>query len=439
MCGILHSIENGDIVKSITLANDAFIHTQNKWEKIQDPKRLIEILQDILDTLMSENLPVKSIGITGQMHGIVYLDKSGTPLSELKIWQDARGNLEYKDGYTYAEYITAKTGYPVATGYGAVTYFYDKINGLVPKNAAGFCTIHDLAAMTLCNRPQPLVHPSNAASFGLYDIKNNHFDKKATELLGLDFSLFPSVSKGIEKLGEYKGIPVAVAIGDNQASFLGSVRDMENSVLVNVGTGSQISQLAYSVPENKVLDCRPLLDDSYIIAGSALAGGRAYAMLEQLFLEIAEKVTGQRPKSAYPAMDKLMENTSDIISPLKIDTCFCGMRSNPQKRGSISNISNDNFTMAHLCDGVMCGMVNELYETYKDIQSSSSITPKAMVGSGNAIRNNPPLKQRFEKTFRLALSVPVNKEEAAFGASLYSLCTAGVFDDISKAQKLIKY
>lgn len=439
VCGIIHNVENGEIVKSVTLDNDAFISTANEWEKIQDAKRLLEILQNILDTLLSKNLPVKSIGITGQMHGIVYIDKNGAPLSELKIWQDGRGNIEYKDSKTYAEFITAKTGYAMATGYGTATYFYDNINGLVPKDAVGFCTIHDLAAMTLCKRADALVHPSNAASFGLFDIKNNLFDKKAVELLGLDFSLFPTVSKGIEKLGEYKGIPVAVAIGDNQASFIGSVRDMENSVLVNVGTGSQISCLSHSVPKNKALDCRPLLDGSYIIAGSALAGGRAYAILERLFAEIAEKVTGQKTKSAYPAMDKLMADTSKIDSPLQIDTTFCGTRSNPDKRGSISNISTENFTMAHLCDGVMCGMVDELYEMYKDIQSSSNTMPKLMIGSGNAIRCNPPLMQRFENTFNLSLSVPANKEEAAFGASLYSLCAAGVFDDITKAQKLIKY
>ena len=37
------------------------------------------------------------------------------------------------------------------------------------------------------------------------------------------------------------GTPVCVACGDNQASFLGSVGDLAGSVLVNVGTGGQVS------------------------------------------------------------------------------------------------------------------------------------------------------------------------------------------------------
>ncbi len=439
VCGILHRIENGEIIKSITLPNNTFIPTANEWEKIQDTKKLLGVLQNVLDNLIAENLPVKSIGVTGQMHGIVYLDKFGNPLSELKIWQDSRGNLEYKNGKTYAEYITEKTGYPVATGYGAVTYFYDMANGLLPQNTATFCTIHDLAVMTLCGNTSPLVHPSDAASFGLYDIKNNCFDKAAIETLGLDYSLFPNISKGIEKAGEYKGIPVSVAIGDNQASFIGSVCDMEHSILVNVGTGSQISCLTHTVPEDKTLDCRPLLDGSYILAGSALAGGRAYAVLEKFFKEIAQKVSGLEIKSAYPAMDELMKDLDNLSSPLNIDTTFSGTRANPEKRGSIANISTENFTMAHFCDGVMCGMVNELYDMYKNIKFSSKATHEFMIGSGNGIRFNAPLRQRFERIFSLPLKMPSHKEEAAFGASLYALCAAGVFKDIKDAQKLIKY
>ena len=439
VCGVLHSITDGTIIKTVTLANDTFIETENSWEKIQDTKKLIGILKGIADTLLAENLPVRSIGITGQMHGIVYLDKDGNPLSELKIWQDGRGNLTYKDGKTYSEYMSEKTGYSLATGYGAVTYFYDAKNGLLPENTAVFCTIHDLAAMMLCDKIAPLVHPSDAASFGLYNLKENCFDKNAIKSLDLDYSLFPKISKGIEKMGEYKGIPVSVAIGDNQASFLGSVSDMENSILVNVGTGSQISCLTRTLETDSDLDFRPLLDSSYIIAGSALAGGRAYAVLEKFLRDVAITVSGKEIDSAYGAMDKLMQNYTPKTSPLKVDTAFSGTRKNPEKKGSITGISTDNLTMGNLCDGVMCGMVNELYEMYREILKTTNKNHKTMVGSGGGIRQNNSLSVRFENIFELPLEIPKHTEEAAFGASLFGLCAAGVFENINEAQKLINY
>lgn len=439
VCGIAHDIKTGEIVKSITKANSGFIKTKNSWEKIQDPKSLIALLKDIYAELKQEG-EIASIGITGQMHGIVYLNDKGEPLSELKIWQDGRGNLEYKDGLTYAEYMTKITGYPLATGYGAVTYFYDKINGLVPKDAVTFCTIHDLASMTLSNEIKPLLHPSDAASLGLFDLKNNCYDKIAIEKLGLNYNMFPAVCDGFTLIGKTDdGIPVGVAIGDNQASFLGSVSNMEESLLVNVGTGSQISCLVDKIPENSELDCRPLLDNSFILAGSSLCGGRSYAILESFLREVASIVSGSEIKSAYPAMDKLMENYESVEKPLMVKTLFSGTRKNPEKRGEILHIGIDNFNMASLCDGFMCGMVNELCDMFNEMKPLLTKNRVSMVGSGNGVRNNKPLKKRFEEIFGFKMLVPKHKEEAAFGGSLYALTAAGVFSNIAEAQKLIKY
>ena len=439
VCGIVIDIENEKIVKSLNRKNDTFIKTENSFEKIQDPKKLIGILNGILSDLLAEFSEISAIGITGQMHGIVYLNAEGEPISPLKIWQDGRGNLEFKDSLTYAQYITKETGYPVATGYGAVTYFYDKINGLVPSDTVSFCTIHDLAAMVLANRKEPLLHPSDAASFGLFDLKSNSFDTLAIKKLGLDPNLFPKVSSGFALAGNYKGIPVSVAIGDNQASFLGSVSNPKESILVNVGTGSQISGYANILTKIDGLDCRPLLDDSYILAGSSLCGGRAYAILEKLFKEVAETVCQTEVKSAYPAMDRLMENYDNSLPPLNVSTLFSGTRANPNLKGGIENIGVDNFTMAGLCDGFMVGMASELFDMYQEILPHLSKKPTLMIGSGNGIRMSPFLQKRFENIFGLKMQVPVHTEEAAFGASLYALVAAKVFPDIITAAKLIKY
>ena len=437
VCGILVNNENGNVVKSITLDNNTCIKSDNESFKIQDADTLIGIATEIYEKL-SENLTPTSIGITGQMHGIVYLNDNGEVLSPLKIWQDGRGDLPYKNGLSYAEYMSDATGYSLATGYGAVTYFYDTLNGLVPEGTAKFCTIHDLLAMTLCGRKTPLVHSSDAASIGLFDIKKNAFDIDTIKRLGLDASLFPDVCGGFEIIGHKGDVPIAVAIGDNQASFLGSVANPEDAILINVGTGSQISLSSDNLPDNKSIDCRPLLPGSYILAGSSLCGGRAYALLEKLFREIAERVTGEKVKSAYPAMDKIMENYSGEKS-LNVSTVFDGTRSNPEKRGSISGIGTENLTMAALCDGFMNGMAEELYAMFCDMKPYIKSEKKLLVGSGNGIRFNAPLRKKFENLFGLKMVIPAGKEEAAFGSVLYSLVAAGIKSDFSKAAKFIKY
>lgn len=439
VCGILVDLNSGCVELSRTLPNDTFIKTENPAEKLQDPKRLIEILKSVLDELLAQNRPVASIGITGQMHGIVYLNKKGQPISELKIWQDGRGDLPYKNGLTYAEYMSQKTGYQLATGYGAVTYFYDMINGLVPSDTACFCTIHDLAAMTLCGKPAPLLHPSDAASLGLFNIKDGCYDKAAIESLGLNYNLFPTVCSDYTLMGHYNGIPVSVSVGDNQASFLGSVKNPNESLLINVGTGSQISCLANAIPNGTTLDCRPLINGSYILAGSSLCGGRAYSILEQFLRGVVKDIAGVEIKSAYPAMDRLMENYICDNEPLNVTTLFSGTRIEPQKRGSIENITVNNLTTASLCDGFMQGMVSELAQMFESLKPYAFGRPKYMVGSGNGIRNNLPLRKKFEAAFNVKMQIPAHKEEAAFGAALYSLVAAGIFASIDKAAKLIKY
>ena len=53
---------------------------------------------------------------------------------------------------------------------------------------------------------------------------------------------------------------VSVALGDNQASFLGSVGP-EERLLLNVGTGSQISAYTDRLIETGEADCRTYLGD----------------------------------------------------------------------------------------------------------------------------------------------------------------------------------
>ena len=63
--------------------------------------------------------------------------------------------------------------------------------------------------------------------------------------------------------GYFEKIPVYAAIGDNQASFLGSVRDKDHSIHITVGTSSQISIYTDRYMEIDSLDTRPLPGGGY--------------------------------------------------------------------------------------------------------------------------------------------------------------------------------
>ena len=440
LCGIVLDTQTGETLHTTNRPNNSSLPPRFEGEKAQNAKLIVSEMLSIAEELIAKEHEIASIGVAGQMHGIVYLDKNGHPISDLITWQDARGGMPFKDDETYAEHLSKISGQQIASGYGSVTHFYNAQNGLVPPDAVTFCTIQDLIALALTEQTTPRVHISNAASFGLFDSEHSAFDHASIKRANLSASLFPLVEAETSLLGRTpSGIPVAVAIGDNQASVLGSVAEPETSILVNVGTGSQISAVVNDYVANTQQELRPLTEHNYLLAGSSLCGGRAYSILEKFFRSVAEEVTGAPIKSAYPSMDRLTADLTPPSDSLQVSTLFSGTRKEPSLRGMIEQIGTENLTMRHLCWGVMHGIVQELYDIYHNLLPHLTQTPARLVGAGNGIRNNPALVKLFSEAFGLPLYIPAHREEAAFGAALFSLVASGAYSDFSQAQALVRY
>ncbi|HNX13313.1 MAG TPA: FGGY family carbohydrate kinase [Oscillospiraceae bacterium] len=437
ICATVVEGVSGEVLETVNTANVTFLPSQT-WAKIQDPVKILSKAETLIAELTQKHASIGAIGVTGQMHGIVYLDSNGQAVSPLYIWQDGRGDLVYQENQTYTQYLSDLTGYHLATGYGAVTHFYNLKTSLVPKEAVTFCTIHDYVALKLAGRDYPLTHTSDAASFGLFDLQNVRFDITALEKAGMNPSIFPAVTDQFEVIGKTDGgIPVSVAIGDNQAGFLGSVKDPQASILVNVGTGSQISLLADTYRREKAMETRPLTEKSFLLVGASLCGGRAYAILEHFFRSVIE-MTGISSDRLYPNMDKLSEGFETLEDKLIISTQFSGTREDPALRSSIQNLGIDNFTPQHFIVGVLEGVVNELYLMYKQLNINDH-QRTVLIGSGNGIRNSAVMRKMFSLKFGLPIRVPLYKEEAAYGAALSAMTACGFYADILQAQQIIRY
>ena len=412
VCGIVLDAESGKLLRSCTKNSDAFIPSNNDWEKIQSVDKIMSVAKEILDGIITDD--VKVIGVTGQMHGIVYTDKDGKAVSPLYIWQDERGNQPYKNT-TYAKYLES------FAGYGNVTDFYNRENGIRPQNAVSYCTIHDYFVMQLCGLTEPLIHLSDAASFGCFDIKTNEFSYDYNAKVTADYDV----------AGEYKGIPVSVAIGDNQASVLSTLKD-EKNILLNVGTGSQVSVISDVPVTADNIETRPYFEGKYLIVGSALCGGRAYSLLKDFYSEILGYVKDVDDALVYGIMAEMLK---DEKAALKVDTRFAGTRKDSEICGGIYGMTTESFCPQSLTKGVLIGMSTELFEMYKSMKADRS----GIVGSGNGIRKNAALACICEKTFASKMKVPKHLEEAAFGAALFGLVSCGVFKNIEEAQQLIEY
>ncbi len=410
ICGVV--LENGKLVRSKTVNYDAFIKTASEWEKIQDVDKIMNVAFGVLSELITDKTSV--IGVTGQMHGIVYTDKDGVAVSPLYTWQDGRGNLPYNDT-TYAGYLNSYSGY------GAVTDFYNRENRLVDDRAIAFCTIHDYFVMRLCGLKTPIIHLSDACSFGLYDLAKNTFL----------FDYNGKVTDDYAIVGSYDGIPVSVAIGDNQASVFSTLTDNDD-LLINAGTGSQVSIVTDKIANIDGVETRPYVGGKYLLVGAVLCGGRAYSMLKDFYASILREVVDISDKEVYQIIDKLLKCSDDKLT---VDTRFAGTRANPKIKGSISGIDTVNFTPSALARGFIDGMAEELYNVYLKMGERKS----GIVGSGNGIRKNPIFKEAIEEKFGVKMKIPKHQEEAAFGCALFALIAVGEYKDAEEAHRCIRY
>jgi len=427
---------SGKTVETLTIPNSsALACAENGSFRMQDPLHIADKVLSLADSVYSSYSGLQSIGLTGQMHGILYLDETGAAVSPLYTWQDGRGTLSFKDGLSYCQYLSRETGWELSSGYGSVTHFYNYINRLVPPSAVCFCSIMDYIGVILTGRKSPLLHSSCAESFGLFDAEKGTFACHAVSALKECRFYWPEVAKEDAVLGYFKGVPVAIAIGDNQASVFGSLKDEDSDILLNIGTGSQISACINSLRKTDGLDCRSHVFGRYLQNGSALCGGRAYSVLEKFFRSYINSFTSQNFESQYELMNGLAQKALYNNDRLKVSTKFCGTRKDSNIRGVISNISEDNFTPENLILGVLQGMVEELYDFY-ELMPGRSI--KRVVASGNGIRKNPVLRLLIENKFAVPVCVPKSEEEAAFGCAIYAGVVCQIIT-VAQAKNFITY
>ena len=413
---VVFDLENKQMLASKTIINGCDLPPSEEGEHAQDAEKIVIKARGVLDELLQAYPAADRIGLTGQMHGITYLDENGKSISPLYTWQDETAGLDLPAGRSVIREL-GEIGLHASAGYGIATYCRHLRTGSVPEGAASFCTIPDYLGVYLTGRRRPLQHISMAASMGCYDLRRQDFCRDELAGYGADLHLLPEVTQTFAQLGTYRGRPVTAALGDNQASFLGAVGLKPDTVLLNLGTGGQISMLVKEPVFSRDIESRPMTAELYLAAGSSLSGGRAYAALEKFFRAFVSE-GGQEAPLQYERMARILEAEKPFRDPMQISTTFKGSRSDPSGRGSILHISEENFTPGNMIYGVLQGMCAELRGMFAQIETMTGCTIHSLVGSGNAIRKNPFLQEIAREQFGTDLTISPYEEEAACGAVL---------------------
>jgi sugar (pentulose or hexulose) kinase len=457
--------DRGDLVASSTAPNQAEVTAPtdkgrgfSEWDVLAMIAAAYGCLRGVAEQIQGRHHDLVGLGITGQQHGGVIVDEALVPRTPFINWQDRRGEqIDSQSGKTYVQRAAAsigeeaprRTGCRLATGYLGVTLFWMKETGALPAGGTA-CFLMDYFGARLTGQ-RPVTDATCAASSGLLDVATGQWAEDLIAALDLPRTLFPEERPSGDRLGSLTpavavetglpaGLPVFVGIGDNQASFLGSVAHREDTVLVNVGTGGQVAAYTERFTYDRLLETRPFPRGGYLLVSAGLSGGAAYAVLERFFQAVATQLLGASPgPPLYRVMNRLAAQVAAGGEGLRCEPFFAGTRAQPDLRASWSGLSTTNFTPAHLTRALLEGMARTFHQGYEVMARQAQLVGGRLVGAGNGLRENPVLAQIVADAFALPLAVPRHREEAAYGAALLAAVGAGVFPDVGSAGRLIRY
>ncbi len=386
--------------------------------------------------------PIAAIGVTGQQHGGLLVSTAPAdllrPLTPLIGWQDQRGNEPAPAFPSYLAWMqalldgidTSATGCPLASGFlGTALFWLARTDGL-PTTAARATFAPDYVVAHLCQQA-PVTGPTNAGGAGIFDVAQRRWHPEMVAALDLPPALLPQVAPTVSVVGHLAaepaaalglpaGLPVANAIGDNQASFFGSVGTATDTLLVNVGTGGQVSAITPRFIRGDLLETRPYLNDTYLLVGGGLVGGRSYALLRDFIAQVGRDCFGVAvaPDDLYERLNALAATVPADSDGLHCDPRFGSNRYNPHQRGTYTGLDPRTFTPGHFARALLEGVAATFHDLYTTMQAVG-VTPRTrLLGSGNGIRNNPLLAAILQDRFGMPLVSPTHREEAAHGAAL---------------------
>ena len=418
-------LEECIVVESFSAPN-ARVPSDNGYAYLQDPVRIGDTVEELF-----ERLPMKaaSIGITGQVHGILYTDPGGKALSLLYTWLDCRG-VEIIDGEIPRDRLLAQCGETLPSGYGLLTHYANRMLRAVPKGAARITGICEYVTGRLLGRPIEKTDPSCLSTFGAWDpAAAVHDSKLMAEILPPGSPAFFSAADPFEAAGiTSAGIPISYPIGDNQAGFFGLVTDMMTECLVSLGTSGQFTVFSPSARRIPSMELRPFFGIGFLQVGATLCAGKAYEVLERFFLSFlkAAGLPGIEDDFVYSLMESAAAEAVNE-TPLTVATTLNGNRTEASLRGAITGIGLDNLSAGNLVRGTIDGIVRELRDFRSELDDEFRSIDK-VIATGTVVRKNPLFVESLKRQFCLDIVVADVDDAAAVGATLVGAISAGIID-----------
>jgi glycerol kinase len=216
-----------------------------------DPEEIwgnvVEVVQGALDNASLQPSDLVALGIANQREStIVWERESGAPVHNAINWQDMRTAALVRElgGDIGQDRFRERCGLPLATYFSGpkLRWLLDTVPGLRERAEAGevlFGTMDSWLIWKLTGRH--LTDVTNASRTMLMGLETLDWDDELLDAIGVPRTMLPEIRPSSEVYGEARqlaGVPVASALGDQQAALFGQTCFSPGEAKCTYGTGS---------------------------------------------------------------------------------------------------------------------------------------------------------------------------------------------------------
>ena len=411
-------------------------------------------IRDVLSQPGVDAGSIAGISFSGQMHGLVPLDRQGRVIRKALLWCDQRtgkqcGDIEAAAGGRDA--LLGMTNNVMLTGYtgGKLLWLREE----EPEN---------FRRMTVFQCPKDYVRysltgeicmdVSEASGTGLFDTRHRRWCTELTDRLALDRSLFPPTVESTEAAGYVtaaaaeatglkEGTPCFAGGGDAVVQSFGSGLIHEGTVGTVIGTAGNVSMGFDRYRENpggRLQMFCGVTPGSYMSFGATqTAGGALRWFRDQLARDqlLRAKAEG---RNAYDLMSELAMTSPPGAGGVVFAPYLSGERCpypDPDARGVLYGLSL-NTTQGDVIRAVMEGIVFSLRQIV-DIYRSF-VPVRSAVASGGGAESDLFLQMQADIFEIPVQTVSAAAEGGAYGAALIAGLGLGWFKTPEEALKLLR-
>ncbi len=446
--------ENGKTVASATVEYPMH-QPKNGWAE-QDPADWWAACVSTLKQVTSAVDPalIAGVGISGQMHGLVLLDKDGEVLRNSIIWCDGRTAAECAEitqtiGPARLIEITAN---PALTGFTAGKILWVRKNEpelyakvrhiLLPKDYLRYKLSGVFATEV-----------SDASGMNLLDVPRRHWSAEVLDKLNIPQDFMAEMYESCEVTGNITaasaaltglaaGTPVVGGAGDNAAAAVGTGVVESGKAFVTIGTSGVIFAHSDDVtidPKGRVHSFCSAVPGAWTVMSCTLAAGGSLQWFRNNFCSAEMKTAEALGVDVYQLLDKEAERVPPGADRLLFLPYIMGERSpilDPDARGVFFGLSGVH-GVPHMLRAVMEGVAYSQRDCM-DVFSEMGVSFKQITATGGGGRS-PLWRQMLADVLGCRITTVQNREGPALGAAILAGVGAGLYGSVPEAcRKLIK-